>query len=167
MASLLPAGGDLIVTDEDVFVSETITADGFSAVEQWSYDITGIGQAPGGVLGVNFVIDEDGLNLHVSYVDFAGLFPLQHLDYLDPDGNRVRLTEGNLFDGLPSPGLSPEIVEMRADVKDVLEWELSVVASGLDAAMAPVEASETYILRVFANYNGNRDNLTGAVDARR
>lgn len=164
MAGLSPPPGMILETDEMDAATATIQAVGFSSVASWTWSITGIGAAPDDVEPQNFTVTEAGLELSVEYIDEEGLFPLQHIDYLDAAGQRQRVDK---WEGLPDPDQSPDLAEMREDDKDLLDWELSVTAEGTDTQGNPATASGTYQLRVYADYDASQQRLQEAIDARR
>lgn len=165
MAALSPAGGDLITTEENVYTDATITATGFSTVDEWSWSITGV-SAGAQDNPPNFVVTPDGLDLLVAYVTEDGLFPIQAIRFIDDQGQDQSVDR---FEDLPPPAQSPVLYELREDTKSVLEWELAVTAAGQDtqSPSQPATASGTYTLTVFANYDTSRDKLVAAIEARK
>lgn len=162
MASLSPEATDpLIETDQDVYTDATVSAD--FTVESWDWDITGVGTAPDDVSD-NFDVTPSGNTLLVEYVDSVGLFNPEYIDYRDPDQNGVRIFT---WDDLPIPSQSPDMVAMIEDDIEMLEWTLSVTATGTDAEDNPVSASESYTIRILHNYDVSRDLLTQAVEDRK
>lgn len=161
-----PNGGEIIDTPETDSQSATINAIGFSTVVEWVYTLSPVGHEYSGVEGVNFSFTPAGMSFIVEYYDDEGLFPFQYIDYLNPDREQVRV-----FDQLelPDPEVSPYIIEMREDDKDLLDWELDLTAIGLDTAAtpAPKEANAKFILRVRANYDVSKEKLKEGINARR
>ena len=157
MVALVPAGGVLLETTELEYTSEIVTATGFSVVSSWAWSLS-----PSANEGVNFNFAGAGFLFTADYFSALGLFPLRQLDYLTPGRERVVI---NSFAELPPPAESPDIVYMEEDDKDLMEWELTVTATGLDAG-SPAAATETYILRVFANYDTSKNELMEALNAR-
>lgn len=163
MASLSPSGGQLIETTELDFMTETITAD--FQVTNWSFVLAPISPAPSG--DVNFSFSGSGNTFNASYVSEAGLFPLQFIRYLDPNAQAFDVPS---WDELPEPADSPEITKMIEDTKDLLDWTLTVTATGIDTNVAPPVPAVvvgTYDLRVFANYNTSKELLKQAVEERK
>ena len=165
MADLDPADGtEIINTTEDVGASVTITTT-LNTVESWSVDFVGVGAAPDNP--PSLIGTDQGASFLIEYVPTNQLFPLQYVDYLEPDESRVRVTGADAWDQVPDPEDAPEIVEMREDDNDLLVWEAQVTAEGLDEMAQPATATATYTITVFANYNLSRDTLVEAVNARR
>ena len=165
MAELIPeTGTEIISTTEDVGSSEVITST-LATVESWSVEFVGAGAAPDNP--PSLVGTDQGDSFLIEYVPTNQLFPLQYVDYLEPDQTRVRVTGVDAWDQVPGPEDAPEIVEMREDDKDLLEWSAEVTATGLDGEGQPVSATADYTITVFANYNLSRDILVEAVNARR
>lgn len=165
-ASLSPASGTTIIdTVQDVFVDTDITAIAFSLVNEWEWDIQSI-TAGAADNPPNFVVTPDGMTLNVEYVSWDGLWMLQNLRYLTPDGTPVNI---GAFTELPSKDQSPEIVQMIAYPINTLVWEMTVTAHGLSDDTIPVETEATavYTIMIEANYSLNRDELVAAVDDRR
>ena len=162
---LIPEDGtEIILTTEDSGASETISST-LASVDSWSWSFDGTGEAPDDPK--ELVGTDQGDTLLIEYEPSPDLFPLQYLDYLDADRNRLRIEGVDAFDQLPDPQDAPEVVEMREDDKDQLIWSVPVTATGLDGDGEPATASATYTIRVQANYNLSRDKLSEAVDARR
>lgn len=160
-----PSGTTIIDTNQSVFVDADITATGFSVVNEWLWDIIGITEgAPDNP--PNFVVTPAGMVLNVAYVNYDGLFLLQNLRYLTPDGSPVNIAG---FEELPPKGQSPEIVLMIAPPINTIIWEMIVTAKGMSDDTIPVmtEATATYTIQIEANYDINRDALVAAVDERR
>ena len=153
--ALSPSGGILWTTTEDVYVDADITSS--VNVIEWTWDVQGTtGSPPDNP--PNIVVTPDGNVLNVAYVDNSGLFPLQFIRYLMPDGTPVVVQE---WDDVPAVALSPEIVAMRAGDTNLLEWQLTANAQtnmGTDTGI--------YTLRIFSNYSVNRDILIAAVGER-
>jgi hypothetical protein len=160
--SLSPPGSLILETTELEYTSATINAVGFDVVASWEYTLTselGDGKED----GRNFKFNGAGNTFTIDYFNELMLFPIQHIDYMKDDVTRIRI---NSWEDLPSVSDSPEIVLMREDWKDLIEWTLTVTAIGTVSGM-PSSVTDTYTIIVYANYDSSRNLLKGAVDARR
>ena len=122
-----------------------------------------------------FSISVGGGTVSATYfVDFR-IFPLQYVDYVNPAGKLVRIPGIQAMDLLPGPAAAPHVVKMREDTKSFVDYTLTVYSH--DESVETDEEGNSFTtrtdyvtnftLRVFANYNTNRDKLIAAVNARR
>lgn len=162
MAALIPPGGTLIETPEDVFISETILADGFIQITSWDWEFIPVDNANPDVVPDNFTFDETDLSLTVNYHDNIGLFPVQYIEYVTPGVQVVRIFDQ---DELPDPKDSPELCTVRSDGRNFQTWNLIVSVTGLSDE-GETTVTETYIVIVDANYNGIRDWIIDKVQER-
>lgn len=156
-ATLNPASGRVLDTIETELTSVSINAVGFSSVV-WTYSFT-----PTGFEGINFSFVPAGLVFTINYISDENLFPLEFIKYID---NERELQQVDSFADLPPVNESPYITLMREDDKDLIEWNLSVTASGTDINGNSATVTGNYEVVVKANYNTSKDLLTGAIDER-
>lgn len=164
MGTLVPPSSVLINTPEDVYVSETIVASGFTIIQEWDWAFTPIGNANPNVVPKNFTFDETATSLTINYYSNEDLFPLQYIEYVNPQVEVIRV---NGFDDLPSTSESPDIVKMLTDGRNFQEWDLEVSVTGMSTEEGQVTISEVYRIMIRANYNGVRDQLVQEVNNRR
>ena len=158
MASLSPSSGYIIETTELVYTSSTISAVGFSSVS-WEWSLTEDYGTPSGAEDRNITITPSGMSLNVSYYDYIILFPIITIDYLT-DGNSESRTSVTDWDDMTGES---DIVKMQEDGKSWCQWTLDVTATGTDTAGFPANTSGTYTIRVYSNYDTNRDVLISKV----
>jgi hypothetical protein len=163
MAALAPTSGILLNTTQYSFITETINAVEFASVSSWDWTLTPI-DAPSGAEGRNINITPMGLSLEVSYYSEETLFPIQWIDYIDKDMNRFRVDN---FGDLPVATESPDIVSFRNDPRNLITFQLTVEATGVDSMSLPVSANGTYQIYIFADYDKNNQMFIQQVTERK
>ena len=145
------AGGAIIInTAEDVFTSGIVVAATSNLPISWQYSISPTTD--------NFTVSTSDNVLTVNYMSDDGLW-LPMIIYLD---NNKNLQTINNWSALPAPSVSPEITQMIVDPNNTKLWTLSVTAT--DSLMNVY--TNTYTLKVEANYSINRDILVTQVSER-
>lgn len=158
MAALDPASGTLIDTQATAADSGSVSAVEFqSGPIVWNWSIA----APPGYQDnpPYLAVTEGSSSLSVAYTPPGGLFIPELIRYLDPGG---AVHEVGDWPELPAPADSPEIIEVVPSALYELLFTLSVTASATGES-----ASGSYTLRIVQDYDTVKDDLVGAVDARR
>ena len=113
-----------------------------------------------------FTISGGGGSVTVTYNPDPLVFPLQYVEYTNPAGEVVRVNGVDAWDRVPGPTEAVNIVTMREDTKDKVEYTITVFSQ--EFTEEGVQSyTTTFQAKVYANYNPSKDLLLAAVDARR
>ena len=148
----------IVVTTEDVAASGTQSIPGTYVSHSFGPKIRPPTDDP-------FTISGGGGSVTATYTPDPLVFPLQYVEYTNPAGEVVRVNGFDAWSRVPGPSEAINIVNMREDTKDKVEYTLTVISQEYTEEGVQTY-STSFQAKVYANYNSSKDSLLAAVDAR-